>query len=166
MLRISTLAFLLIPVFSILFASDSFAQTTSSPTKTSTTKTTTAGKPTSTSSATQVKSITGTYWKVVELNGKNVEGQTAKEMYFLLDPDSPQFKAHSGCKLVIGEAKRSGTNLVRFTNLINTAGDCTTPGIDADFTVAVKAVTQYAISGNTLQLKKDATTVLIKCVAK
>lgn len=124
-----------------------------------------ASKPTGTVT-TQNKPLVETNWKVVELNGQNVQGKTAKEMYFLFDPSSPQFKSHSGCNLVIGEAKRSGTNLMQFTNLINTSMECSTPTIDADFLKAVQSVRQYTISGNTLLLKKDAATVVIKCVAK
>jgi len=137
----------------------------SSSTKTTGHSAAAASKPTSTTTV-QNKPFTETYWKVVELNGQDVQGKTAKEMYFLFDPTSAQFKSHSGCNLVIGEAKRPGGNQLQLTNIINSSMECTTPTIDADFLKAVQSVRQYTISGNTLLLKKDAATVVIKCVAK
>lgn len=137
----------------------------SSSTKTSGQSSAAASRPTSTSTMSN-KPLTETNWKVVELNGQNVQGKTAKEMYFFFDPSSAQFKSHSGCNLVIGEAKRPGGNSLQFTNIINSSQECSTPTIDADFLNAVQSVRQYTITGNTLLLKKDSTTVLIKCVAK
>jgi heat shock protein HslJ len=110
--------------------------------------------------------LLGTYWKVIELNGKDMANKTAKEMYFLLDPTSPQFKSHSGCNMVMGEAKRTGDTNLQFTNLLNTSSDCKTPDIDAEFLKAVESVTQYTLEGNTLLLKKNASTVLFKCTTK
>lgn len=110
--------------------------------------------------------LLGTYWKVVELNGKDMANKTAKEMHFLFDPGSPQFKSHSGCNMVMGEAKRTGNNALQFTNLLNTTSECKTPDIDAEFLKAVEAVTQYTLEGNTLLMKKNASTVLFKCTAK
>lgn len=110
--------------------------------------------------------LTGTYWKVVEVNGQNVENKTAKEMHFLFDPASPQFKGHTGCNMIMGEAKRTGNNQIRFINLLNTEAACNTPDLNKQFQQAVESITEFNITGNTLLLKKDASTVLIKCVAK
>ena len=158
-------SYFIIAISVILFAcgnpsSDSQAQTTTPP----------ASQPTAPAS-TQVtpgasNTLTGTYWKVVEVNGQNVENKTAKEMHFLFDPASPQFKGHTGCNMIMGEAKRTGNNQIRFINLLNTEAACSTPDINKAFQKAVETVTEFSISGNTLLLKSDPSTVLIKCVAK
>lgn len=110
--------------------------------------------------------LTGIYWKLVELNGKNIEGKTAKEMYLFLDPSSPQFKSHSGCNLVMGEAKTSGTNKMWFINLLPTSGPCNTPEIDIEFQKAMDEVAEYAINSNSLQLNKKGSVPVMKFNAK
>lgn len=111
-------------------------------------------------------SLTGTYWKLLELNGKNMDGKTGKEMYLLLDPTSPQFKSHSGCNMIMGEAKLSGTNQLRFTNLLNTTSDCKTPEIDAEFFKTIGEIRSYTIQGNILLLSKGGTDTAMKFIAK
>ena len=110
--------------------------------------------------------LTGIYWKLIELNGKNIEGKTAKEMYLFLDPSSPQFKSHSGCNLVMGEVKTSGANKMWFINLLPTSGPCNTPDIDIEFQKAIEEVAEYAINGNNLQLNKKGSVPVMKFVAK
>jgi heat shock protein HslJ len=110
--------------------------------------------------------LTGIYWKLIELNGKNIEGKTAKEMYLFLDPSSPQLKSHSGCNLVMGEAKTSGPNKMRFINLLSTTMPCNTPDIDSAFQKAMEEVAEYAINGNNLQLNKKGSVPVMKFVAK
>lgn len=97
-------------------------------------------------------SLTATYWRMIALNGKSMAGQTAKEMYLLLDPSSPQFKGHSGCNTVMGEAKRGTGNQLRFTNLLTTSMDCKTPAIEAEFTQTLESIRSFAIQGNMLAL--------------
>jgi heat shock protein HslJ len=97
-------------------------------------------------------SLAGTYWRMIALNGKPMAGQTAKEMYLLLDPSSPQFKGHSGCNTVIGEAKRGTGNQLWFINMITTTMDCKTPAIEAEFTQALEGIRSYTIQGNMLAL--------------
>jgi heat shock protein HslJ len=111
-------------------------------------------------------SLTGTYWKLLELNGKNMEGKTAKEMYLTIDPSSPQVKSHSGCSLVMAEAKTSGTNQLWFINLLNTTGECKTPDIDAEFIKAMEGISQYDIDGNILILSKGGAEPTMKFMAK
>src|SRR5688572_25790845 len=82
--------------------------------------------------------VAGINWKLVELNGKNIEGKTAKEMYLFLDPSSPLFKSHSGCNLVTGEVKRGTADQMWFINLLSTTMDCNTPDIDAEFQRALE----------------------------
>lgn len=122
--------------------------------------------PTTQTSATFKSPLLGTHWKLLELNGKNMEGKTAKEMYLLLDPGSPQFKAHSGCNLVMGEAKRLGGNQLLFTNLLNTTSECKTPDIDAEFQKAIGDVIGYDLNGNILELTKKGNVIVLKYIAK
>jgi heat shock protein HslJ len=110
--------------------------------------------------------VAGIQWKLVELNGKNVEGKTAKEMYLFLDPSSPIFKSHSGCNLITGEAKRGGTNQMWFINLIPTSMDCKTPDIDAEFQKALAETAFYKVTGKTLVLSKKGQVPVMTFVAK
>ena len=110
--------------------------------------------------------LTGIYWKLIELNGKNIEGKTAKEMYLFLDPSSAQFKSHSGCNLVMGEAKTTGTNKMWFINLLPTTMPCNTPEIDVEFQKTMEQVAEYSINGNNLQLNKKGAVPLMKFVVK
>ena len=110
--------------------------------------------------------VAGIHWKLIELNGKNVEGKTAREMYLFLDPSSPIFKSHSGCNLVTGEAKRGGTNQMWFINLIPTSGDCKTPDIDLEFQKALAETSFYKVTGKTLVLSKKGQVPVMTFVAK
>ncbi|MBK9106290.1 MAG: META domain-containing protein [Saprospiraceae bacterium] len=110
--------------------------------------------------------VAGIHWKLIELNGKNVEGKTAREMYLFLDPSSPIFKSHSGCNLVTGEAKRGGTNQMWFINLIPTSGDCKTPDIDLEFQKALAETAFYKVTGKTLVLSKKGQVPVMTFVAK
>ncbi len=87
-------------------------------------------------------------------------------MYLLLDPGSPQFKSHSGCNLVMGEAKRGGTNQMWFINLLPTTSPCNTPDIDIEFQKALEAVTDYTQNGNILLLNKKGGVPVMKFMAK
>lgn len=110
--------------------------------------------------------LAGTYWRLVELNGKNIEGKTAKEMYLFLDPSSPLFKSHSGCNLVTGEVKRGGTDQMWFINLLPTTMDCNTPDIDADFQRALELVSFFKVTGRTLVLSKKGNVPVMTFIAK
>jgi heat shock protein HslJ len=110
--------------------------------------------------------VAGINWKLVELNGKNIEGKTAKEMYLFLDPSSPLFKSHSGCNLVTGEVKRGGTDQMWFINLLPTTMDCNTPDIDAEFQRALELVSFYKVTGRTLVLSKKGNVPVMTFIAK
>ena len=110
--------------------------------------------------------MAGINWKLVELNGKNIEGKTAKEMYLFLDPSSPLFKSHSGCNLVTGEVKRGGTDQMWFINLLPTTMDCNTPDIDAEFQRALELVSFYKVTGKTLVLSKKGNVPVMTFIAK
>lgn len=100
-------------------------------------------------------SLTATYWRVISLNGQPVTGKTAKEMFLLLDPSSPQFKSHSGCNTIMGETKRGNANQLRFTNLISTTMDCRTPEIETEFNTALEGIRTFAIQGRMLVLNLE-----------
>ena len=110
--------------------------------------------------------VAGINWKLVELNGKNIEGKTAKEMYLFLDPSSPLFKSHSGCNLVTGDVKRGGTDQMWFINLLPTTMDCNTPDIDAEFQRALELVSFYKVTGKTLVLSKKGNVPVMTFIAK
>ena len=114
----------------------------------------------------QKSPLAGTYWRLLELNGKNVEGKTAREMYIFFDPSSAQFKSHSGCNLVMGEAKTRGTNQMWFINLLPTSGPCNTPEIDTEFQKAMEEVAGYVVNGTNLILSKKGSLPVMKFVAK
>ena len=157
-------------------ATDTNAQTPSQPASSAPTTTPTSGSPATQTvnqqaPGTQVSGgpripVTGMYWRLIELNGKNIEGKTAQEMYLTLDPTSPQFKSHSGCNLVTGEAKRGGTNQMWFINLIPTSGDCKTPDIDLEFQKALAETSFYKVTGKTLVLSKKGQVPVMTFVAK
>lgn len=110
--------------------------------------------------------VAGINWKLVELNGKNIEGKTAKEMYLFLDPSSPLLKSHSGCNLVTGEVKRGGPDQMWFINLLPTTMDCNTPDIDAEFQRALELVSFYKVTGRTLVLSKKGNVPVMTFIAK
>ena len=110
--------------------------------------------------------VAGINWKLVELNGKNIEGKTAKEMYLFLDPSSPLFKSHSGCNLVTGEVKRGGPDQMWFINLLPTTMDCNTPDIDAEFQRALELVSFFKVTGRTLVLSKKGNVPVMTFIAK
>jgi len=110
--------------------------------------------------------LSGTYWKLLELNGQNIEGKTAKEMYLAIDPSSPQFKSHSGCNLVTGEVKRGGTDQMWFINLLPTTMECNTPDIDSEFQRTLELISFYKVTGRTLVLSKKGNVPVMTFMAK
>jgi heat shock protein HslJ len=110
--------------------------------------------------------VAGINWKLIELNGKNIEGKTAKEMYLFLDPSSPLFKSHSGCNLVTGEVKRGTADQMWFINLLPTTMDCKTPDIDAEFQRALELISFYKVTGRTLVLSKKGKVPTMTFIAK
>jgi len=122
--------------------------------------------PASQSSSSVKAPLTGTYWILIELNGKNMEGKTAKEPYLLLDPSSAQMKCHSGCNLVMGEVKFAGPNQLRFAHLLSTTSECKTPDLDAEFYKGIESTTGYSHQGNILLLTKGGSTTIMKFMAK
>lgn len=111
-------------------------------------------------------SLTATYWAVVELNGKNVSGTTAKEMHLTFDPSSPQFKGHTGCNTVFGEFKTGAAGRISFLGIIPTSMDCQTADVEAAFLQALEEVNTYAINGNTLTLSKQKMAPALVLIAK
>lgn len=111
-------------------------------------------------------SITGTYWKLVDLNGDAVAGKTSKEMYLLFDPSQPAFKGHSGCNTLWGELNRGTTDQMRFTYINNTSMNCGTPDIEASFIQALEAVASYAIAGSTLSLRNSQGATILRLEAR
>jgi len=111
-------------------------------------------------------SFTGTYWKLIDLNGTPMEGKTAKEMYLLFDPSQPAFKGHSGCNTLWGEFLRGTADQLRFTYINNTSMNCGTPDIEASLIQALEAVASYAIAGNTLTLRNSKGATILRLEAR
>ena len=98
--------------------------------------------------------------------GKTLKEKQQRKCTSFWTPSSAQFKSHSGCNLVMGEAKTTGTNKMWFINLLPTTMPCNTPEIDVEFQKAMEQVAEYSIIGNNLQLNKKGAVPLMKFVAK
>jgi len=112
-------------------------------------------------------SIVGTYWKLIEIQGKPVaDGSTQKEPYIRLDADGNRIEASGGCNGMGGTFELSEPNRVKFSQLIGTMMACENMEVENGLKRALESADSYHLSGDTLQLFRARMAPLAKFVAK
>lgn len=97
--------------------------------------------------------ITGVYWKLVELNGKPVaSGSTQKEPYIRLVAEDNRLEGTGGCNGMGGSYELKAPNRIRFSGIIRTLMACENLEVENDLIRALETADSYHFSGDSLQL--------------
>ena len=96
--------------------------------------------------------LAGTSWRLVELNGQPVAGETALTLAFAAD--EPQVSGFGGCNQFSGSYTQNGASL-RIGPLLSTRRACLEPALNAQETAyfqALESSNRYSVEGGQLVL--------------
>ncbi len=119
--------------------------------------------------ATTAASLTGTYWKLTELNGKPV-GQAAegkrREMFITLAAGENRISGNAGCNGFGGTFTRPADGFrLSFSQMIRTQMACDGLDLENEFLAVLEKTDSYYVKGDTLQLTRAKMSALAKFVA-
>jgi heat shock protein HslJ len=103
------------------------------------------------------KSITGKYWKLVEIYGKKVASseQRNREPHFILKADDKSVTGNGGCNSFRGSYELSGVNRIRFSKMASTMMACINTSdmeIESHFLKVLETADSYYVDVDRLQL--------------
>ena len=117
-----------------------------------------ACKTTSGSIKPQSESITGKYWKLIELNEKPVvfEESMRREPSIIMRNEGNRVNGHGGCNTLTGSFEISKENRIRFSQMASTMMMCLNMEIEDGLKRALEMTDNYTISadGKFLSLNK------------
>jgi uncharacterized lipoprotein YbaY/heat shock protein HslJ len=101
-------------------------------------------------------SLSNTYWKLVELDGRAVvTHEDQREVHLLLHAGDRRVSGFAGCNSITGGYRQAGPNL-RFDQLATTLMACPYSEEEGAFTQALGRVTSYQILGESLDLRGES----------
>jgi heat shock protein HslJ len=100
--------------------------------------------------------LVSTYWKLVQLDGKEVVASGAREPHVVFDTDN-RVAGSDGCNRVVGGYTSDG-NKLSFSQLASTKMACpeSDDAYSAAYGKALSNVSQYTLNGDFLELKDSA----------
>ncbi|WP_310377705.1 META domain-containing protein [Flavobacterium sp.] len=108
-------------------------------------------------------SLTETYWKLIELNGKplsTVEKQ--REAFMILKKDTNKVHGNSSCNTFNGTYTVTNDTQISFSKMTSTMMACINMVVENEFLNVVKQVDNFAIKGNILSLSRARMAPLAK----
>lgn len=112
------------------------------------------------------ETITGRYWKLIELQGRAVaDGTTQKEPYIRLNAKDNRIEANGGCNGMGGTYELSDPNRIKFSQLIGTMMACENMEVENGLRDVLTSTDSYHLSADTLQLFRARMAPLAKFVA-
>ncbi|WP_455170086.1 META domain-containing protein [Aegicerativicinus sediminis] len=112
------------------------------------------------------RDLTGNYWKLSELNGKEItENDYQNEPYLILYTSGDRVFGNSGCNTFRGGYEMMEGNRLKFSGMASTMMACAKDKIESDFLKVLENVDNYAIAGDTLSLNKARMAPLAKFVS-
>lgn len=99
--------------------------------------------------------ITEKYWKLIQLEGKDVEmaENQEREIFFVLKTNDNTVSGFAGCNSITGEYELEDGNIIRFNNMGITMMFC--PDVDVnetEFMEVFELADNYTIHNDTLEL--------------
>lgn len=100
--------------------------------------------------------ITETYWKLVELEGKELtfDDGLGKEPHLILKEEGQRVTGNGGCNNFSGTYELHDGNRLRFSQMASTKMACLNVDYDDAFLRALATVDNYTVRGDTLSLNK------------
>ena len=94
-----------------------------------------------------------TYWRLVELNGKEVKpsANEKEEIHIILKKEGNMLEGFAGCNSIGGSYEVKDNHLT-FANVIGTMVSCPETEIENLFLEILKSTETYSVSGNMLTL--------------
>ena len=110
--------------------------------------------------------ITGKYWRLIELNGKKVlfYKNLKRVPHFILKADN-KINGTDGCNTFVGNYKILTKNKIQFSGFISTKMACLDAPYQKDFLKLLEHTEYYLLQGDTLSLGKTRITPSAKFVA-
>lgn len=111
-------------------------------------------------------SITGKYWKLIELNGKKfaLKDPRKKEPHFILKNEDNKVTGFAGCNSFNGSFKTTPGGIIKFNGMITTMKACLDVDYERFLLRAFNDANNYALKGDTLSLNKHRMAPLAKFV--
>lgn len=101
-------------------------------------------------------SLAETYWKLVEVQGKQVQPPEAnrREAHMILKTGNGRVNGYSGCNVFNGSYTVNDPNRISFSKIATTQMACNDMDTESAFLNVLEMVDGYYIKGDTLQLIK------------
>ncbi len=99
--------------------------------------------------------ITGKYWKLIKLEGQDVEmaENQEREIFFTLNTEENTVNGFAGCNSITGEYELEEGNRIRFSNMGITMMICPDVAVDeSEFMQVFELTDNYTIHNDTLSL--------------
>lgn len=103
--------------------------------------------------------LEGKYWKLVRINGKDVENQR-KEPNIKFDGENKRASGNGGCNQFSCSYKNPGPNRITFGNIMSTKMACIGDTIEYEFFQVLQQTTIYSFTADELKLKNEYETTM------
>lgn len=96
------------------------------------------------------------YWKLVELNGKDVAADTnfIKEPHIIFKESNDRLTGNGGCNSISGEYKIESLNRITLSKMISTKMACPRMALEYEFLEALQKANNFTVVGDMLMLNK------------
>ncbi len=103
--------------------------------------------------------LAGKYWKLVRLNGKDVNSQ-AREPHIKFETESSRASGNGGCNQFSCSFESPGPNRIIFGNVMSTKMACIGDSVEDLFFQVMEKTTIYSLSAGELKMKDEYETTL------
>ncbi|MEO8315586.1 MAG: META domain-containing protein [Pseudomonadota bacterium] len=110
----------------------------------------------------RANSLEDTYWRLVRLSGAVVrDGLALREAHLRLDAIRQKASGSGGCNQMTGRYTLSGTDEIRFSDMVSTRMACPGMELEQDFLKSLEQTVRWRIDGERLQLLDASGTELV-----
>ncbi len=105
--------------------------------------------------------ITGKYWKLVRLNGKQVEAGS-REPFIRFTAEDTHVNGNSSCNMFNGKYELLEGNRIKFSPFAMTRMACVGNSVESEFMQILEKTTSYSLTATELLLQDEFETTLAK----
>lgn len=105
--------------------------------------------------------ITEKYWKLIELNGKNIPRteESRREAHLILKEKDNKISGNTGCNVMNGTYSLSDNNGIKFSPIATTRMACVNVDYEQEYLNVFADCDGYSIQNDTLTLSKESVTL-------